>query len=34
MKENHINFAHSNTWPDSLASPVESPSIATEIEIG
>jgi len=31
MKKNHINFAHPNKWPDSIASLVESPSIATEI---
>jgi len=31
MKKNHINFAHPNKWSDSLASPVESPSVATEI---
>ena len=31
MKKNHINLAHLNKWPDSLASPVESPSVATEI---
>jgi len=31
MKKNHINFAHPNKWYDSLASPVESPSVATEI---
>jgi len=31
MKKNHINFAHPNKWSDSLASLVESPSVATEI---
>ena len=30
MKKNHINFAHSNKWSDSLTSPVESPSVVTE----
>jgi len=34
MKKNHINFAHPNKWSDSLASPVESPSVATEIARG
>jgi len=34
MKKNHINFAHPNKWSDSLASPVESPSVATEIATG
>jgi len=34
MKKNHINFAHPNKWSDSLASLVESPSIATEIVTG
>jgi len=31
MKKNHINFAHPNKWSDSLASLVESSSLATEI---
>ena len=31
MQKNHINFANPNKWFDSLASPMESPSIATEI---
>jgi len=34
MKKNHINFAHPNKWSDSLASPVESPSVATKITTG
>jgi len=34
MKTNHINFAHPNKWFDSLASPVESPSVATIVIIG
>jgi len=34
MKKNHINFAHPNKWSDSLESPVESPSVATEIATG
>ena len=34
MKKNHINFAHPNKWSNSLASPVESPSVATEIATG
>jgi len=34
MKKNHINLAHPNKWSDSLASPVESPSVATEIVAG
>jgi len=34
MKKNHNNFAHPNTWSESLASPVESPSVATEIATG
>jgi len=31
MKKNHIHFAYPNKWPDLLASPVESPSVVTEI---
>ena len=31
MKKNHINLAHINKWSNSLTSPVESPSVATEI---
>jgi len=34
MKENHISFAHTNKGSDSLASTVESPSVATEIATG
>ena len=34
MKKNHINFAHPNKWSNSLASPVESPSVTTEIATG
>jgi len=34
MKKNHINFAHPNKWFDSLASPVESPFVVTEIATG
>ena len=34
MKQNNINFAHPNKWYDSLASPVELPSVATEITMG
>jgi len=34
MKKNHINFAHPNKLSDSLASLVESPSVATEIATG
>jgi len=34
MKKNHINLAHPNKWSDSLASPVESPSVTTEIATG
>jgi len=34
IKKNHINYAHPNKWPDSLASIVESPFVATEIVTG
>jgi len=34
MKKNHINLAHPNKWSDSLASLVESLSVATEIATG
>ena len=34
MKKNHINFPHPNKWSDSLASPMESPSVATKIATG
>ena len=34
MKKNHINFVDPNKWFDSLASPVESPFVATEIAMG
>jgi len=34
MKKNRINFAHPNKWSDSLASPVKSPSVTTEIATG
>jgi len=34
MKKNHINFAHPNKWPNSLTSPMESPSIVIEIAMG
>jgi len=34
IKKNHINFSYPNKWPDSLASPMESPSITTEITTG
>ena len=34
MKKNHINFAHPNKLSNSLASLVESPSVATEIAMG
>jgi len=31
---NNINFTHPNKWSDSLASPMESPFVATEITTG
>jgi len=34
MMKNHINFAHLSKWFDSLASTVESPSVAIEIAMG
>jgi len=34
MKKNNINFAHPNKWFDSLASPMESPSVTIEIAAG
>jgi len=34
IKENHIKFAYLIKWLDSLASPMESPSVATEIAMG
>jgi len=34
MKKNHINFTHLSKWSNSLASPTESTSVATEIATG
>jgi len=34
VQKNHINLEHPNKWSDSLASLVESPSVATEIATG